>query len=405
MSSRLVIVGAGHAAGQLVATLRQKKFAGEVHLIGEERWLPYQRPPLSKKFLAGELPAERLYVKPPAFYEDPSVTVQLGTRIGHIDRERRQVVPESGPAHPYDKLILATGASARRLNLPGCELPGVHYLRTIDDVLTIREQVARGRRMVIVGAGYIGLEVAAVAATLGLEVTVVEMQDRVMKRVVSPQVSHIYEQVHREHGVELLLNAGLERFLGEERVNGLKLADGREVPADLVVVGIGIQPNVALAEDAGLEIEDGIVVDDRCRTADPDIYAVGDCTFHPNALLGRSIRLESVHNALEQARTAATNLCGEEMRYADIPWFWSDQYDLKLQIAGLSNGYDQAVMRGDARRRCFTCVYLKAGHIIAVDAVNSPRDFIQSKKLIAEHATLDLARLPEDSIELKDLAV
>lgn len=405
MTSKLIIVGAGHAAGQAVATLRQKKFSGEVCVIGEERWLPYQRPPLSKKFLAGELPAERLYVKPPAFYEDPSLTVQLSTRIAGIDRERRQVVPENGPAQPYDRLILAIGASARRLNLPGCELPGIHYLRTIDDVLLIREQVETGRRMVIVGAGYIGLEVAAVATSLGLEVTVVEMQDRVMKRVVSPEVSHIYEAVHREHGVELRLNAGIERFLGEKRVKGLKLADGREIPADLVVVGIGIQPNVALARDAGLAVEDGIVVDDRCRTSDPDIYAVGDCTFHPNALLGRSIRLESVHNALEQARTAAANVCGEDLRYADIPWFWSDQYDLKLQIAGLSHGYDQAVMRGDAKTRCFTCVYLKAGHIIAVDAVNSPKDFIQSKKLIAEHATLDVARLPDPTVELKDLAL
>lgn len=403
MTSKLVIVGAGHAAGQVIATLRQKKFDGEVRLIGEERWLPYQRPPLSKKFLAGELPAERLYVKPPAFYEDPSVTVQLGTRIARIDRERREVVAENGAVESYDRLVLAIGARARRLNLPGCEQPGVHYLRTIDDVLRIREQVASGRRMVIVGAGYIGLEVAAVAATLGLEVTVVEMQDRVMKRVVSPQVSGIYEEVHREHGVELVLNAGIERFTGGDRVEGLTLTGGREIPADLVVVGIGIQPNIALAEHAGLEVEDGIVVDDRCRTADPDIYAVGDCTFHPNALLGRSIRLESVHNALEQARTAAANICGEDLRYADVPWFWSDQYDLKLQIAGLSGGYDQAVMRGNPETRCFTCVYLKAGHIIAVDAVNSPKDFIQSKKLIAEHATLDLARLPDSDVELKDL--
>jgi 3-phenylpropionate/trans-cinnamate dioxygenase ferredoxin reductase subunit len=405
MTAKLIIVGAGHAAGQAVATLRQKKFAGEVRLIGAERWLPYQRPPLSKKFLAGQLPAERLYVKPPAFYDDPSVAGELGTRIARIDRKRRQVVPEIGPAAPYDKLILAVGASARRLDLPGCELPGIHYLRTIDDVLAIREHVERERRIVIVGAGYIGLEVAAVAAGLGMNVTVVEMQDRVMKRVVSPEVSHIYEAVHREHGVELRLNAGIERFLGERRVCGLKLDDGEEIPADVVVIGIGIRPNVALAEDAGLDVEDGIVVDDRCRTSDPDIYAVGDCTFHPNALLGRSIRLESVHNALEQARTAAANVCGEELRYADIPWFWSDQYDLKLQIAGLSSGYDQAVMRGDTSSRSFTCVYLKAGHVIAVDAVNSPKDFIQSKKLIAEHAALDPGRLADPATELKDLVL
>lgn len=404
MTSRVIIVGAGHAAGQVIATLRQKKFPGQVRLIGEERWLPYQRPPLSKKFLAGELPGERLYVKPPAFYEDSSVSVQLGTRIAHIDRERRQVVPEDGPAQPYDKLILSIGASARRLSLPGSDLPGIYYLRTIDDVLAIRDDMEKTRRLVIIGAGYIGLEVAAVAATRGLEVTVVEMQDRVMQRVVSPQVSRIYESVHREHGVDLRLNAGIERFVGSDRVTGLMLAGGSEIATDLVVAGIGIEPNTALAADAGLEVGDGIVVDDRCRTSDSDIYAVGDCTFHPNALLGRSIRLESVHNALEQARTAAANVCGEDVRYADIPWFWSDQYDLKLQIAGLSQGYDQAIMRGGSERS-FTCVYLESGHIIAVDAVNSPKDFIQSKKLIAEHATMDLARLPDAAIELKDLAL
>ena len=404
MTRRIVVVGTGHAAGQIVATLKQKKFDGQVCLIGEEPWLPYQRPPLSKKFLAGELPAERLYVKPPAFYEDSQVTVQPDTRVAGIDRERRHVVPETGPARPYDKLILSVGARARRLRLPGSELDGIHYLRTIDNVIAIRKDMEEGRRLVIVGAGYIGLEVAAVATTLGLEVVVVEMQDRVMKRVVSPQVSRIYERVHREHGVDLRLNAGIERFIGTGRVTGLRLASGEQIAADLVVVGIGIEPNTALAAEAGLEVEDGIVVDDRCRTSDPDIYAVGDCTFHPNALLGRSIRLESVHNALEQARTAAANLCGEDLRYADVPWFWSDQYDLKLQIAGLSQGYDQAIMRGDGNDRSFTCVYLDGGHIIAVDAVNSPKDFIQSKKLIADHATLDPERVPDPSIELKDLA-
>lgn len=405
MTTKVIIAGAGHAAGQVVATLRQKKFAGDIRLIGRERWLPYQRPPLSKKFLAGELPAERLYVKPPAFYEEHSVALQLDTNIAAIDRKRRHVVPESGPSQPFDKLILAIGASARRLRLPGCDLPGVHYLRTIDDVNAIRHDMASCRRLVIVGAGYIGLEVAAVSATLGLDVTVVEMQDRVMKRVVSPDVSRIYESVHREHGVKLLLNIGIDRFLGEQRVSGLLLSDGVELPADLVVVGIGIQPNTALAADAGLDVDDGIVVDDRCRTSDPDIFAVGDCTFHPNALLGRSIRLESVHNALEQARTAASNIAGEDHCYADIPWFWSDQYNLKLQIAGLSQGYEQAIMRGDPGACSFSCVYLQAGHIIAIDAVNSPRDFIHAKKLIAEHATLDLTRLPDRDIELKDLAL
>lgn len=404
MTRRVVIAGAGHAAGQVVASLRQKKFAGEIVLIGEEKWLPYQRPPLSKKFLAGEMPAERLYIKPPGFYDDPAITSRLDTRIDRIDREQRALDLADGTSEPYDTLVLAIGAHARRVRLPGCDLPGIHYLRTIDDVLAIRDDMGGSRRLVIVGAGYIGLEVAAVAATLGLQVTVVEMQDRVMKRVVAADVSRFYEEVHREHGVRLLLNSSIDRFTGQQRVNGLRLSDGTEIAADLVVIGIGIEPNTALAAGCGLVVEDGIVVDDRCRTADPDIYAVGDCTFHPNALLGRSIRLESVHNALEQARTAAGNICGEDVRYADIPWFWSDQYDLKLQIAGLSQGYDQTVLRGEPRERTFSCVYLRNGQMIAIDAINCAKDFLQAKALIARHAVIDPLRLADARVEMKDLA-
>ncbi len=404
MTKRIVIAGAGHAAGQLVASLRQKKFSGDIVLIGEESWLPYQRPPLSKKFLAGEMPAERLYIKPPSFYEDPAVTVKLGTRIERIGRDHHVLELSNGDSQRYDKLVLATGARVRRLQLPGSDLPGIHYLRTIDDVLAIRQDMQGHRRLVIVGAGYIGLEVAAVASTLGLHVTVVEMQSRVMQRVVSAEVSHFYEQVHRKHGVDFRLNTGIEGFAGESRLEGLKLADGTSLAADIVIVGIGILPNTALAAQSGLLIDDGIVVDDRCRTSDPDIYAVGDCTFHPNELLCRSVRLESVHNALEQARTAAANLCGEDLQYADIPWFWSDQYDLKLQIAGLSQGYDQTVLRGDLQRHAFACVYLKEGAMIAIDAINSPKDFLQAKPLIARHAVFDPQRLADVSVELKDLA-
>jgi 3-phenylpropionate/trans-cinnamate dioxygenase ferredoxin reductase subunit len=222
-----------------------------------------------------------------------------------------------------------------------------------------------------------------------------------MKRVVSPQVSQIYEAVHRAHGVELQLNAGIERFLGEERVEGLQLTDGRAIAADLVVVGIGIQPNVALAADAGLQVEDGIVVDDRCRTSDPDIYAVGDCTFHPNALIGRSLRLESVHNALEQARTAAANACGEDLRYSDIPWFWSDQYDLKLQIAGLSQGYDRVVVRGRPAERTFAAFYLRDGALLAVDAIGRPMEFMASRQLIAGGARPDPAQLEDPDVSMK----
>jgi 3-phenylpropionate/trans-cinnamate dioxygenase ferredoxin reductase subunit len=400
-----VIAGAGHAAGQAVATLRQKKYPGEIFLIGEERFLPYQRPPLSKKFLAGELPAERLYVKPPAFYDDSSITVQLETRVEEIERDAKSLLLSDRTTVSYDTLILALGARARRLPpLPGSDLAGIHYLRNVRDVQDIQEDLAEGRSLVIIGAGYIGLEVAAVAVQRGLHVTVIEMLDRVMKRVVAPQVSEFYEREHRARGVELMLHTGIEGFSGRGRVEGVVLAGGSgTVPADLVVIGIGIVPNTELAARTGLEVIDGIVVDDRCRTADPHIYAIGDCTMHPNSLIGRSVRLESVQNALEQARTAAANICGEDVRYAEVPWFWSDQYDLKLQIAGLSQGYDRAVLRGDPATRSFSCVYLLGQRILAVDAVNNPKDFLQSKKLIADRARMDLARLSEAGTELKNL--
>ena len=401
--SHVIVAGAGHAAGQLVASLKQKKYPGRITLIGDEPWYPYQRPPLSKKFLAGESPAERLYFKPASFYDDPNIEVLLGTRVLAVDRAGKAVEIENGDRLEYGTLVLATGSRVRRLPLAGSELAGVHYLRGIDDVNGLRPDLDGGRRVVIIGAGYIGLEVAAVARGLGNEVTVVEMEERVMSRVVSPQVSTFYQDIHREHGVTIMLAAGVQRIVGEERVSGVELSDGRILEADSVVIGIGILPNVELAVDAGLEVEDGILVDDRCRTGDTAIFAIGDCTRHPNAILGRNLRLESVHNALEQAKTAAANICGEDIIYAQVPWFWSDQYDLKLQIAGLSQGYDQVVIRGEPASRSFSCLYLKDGVLIAVDAVNKPKDFMQSKALISIRARIPPALLADGNVELKDM--
>mgnify|MGYP001825067069 FL=1 len=401
--SELVIVGAGHGAGQVVASLLQKKFEGRVTIVGEEKWYPYQRPPLSKKFLSGALPAERLYFKPESFYDTPSVDVVLDTRVTAIDRDACTVSTASGSSYAYDRLVLATGSRPRLLAVPGAELKGIHYLRGIDDVTGIRAEMAAGKRMAIVGAGYIGLEVAAVAATAGLDVTVIEMADRVMSRVVSPELSDYYQDVHGRNGVALRLSTGVVGFTGDERVAAVQLDDGGEIDADIVVIGIGIVPNVELAADCGLQVGDGIVVDDHCRTSDPCIYAIGDCTWHPNSILGINLRLESVHNALEQAKTAAANICGDEMTYAQVPWFWSDQYDLKLQIAGLSQGYDQVVMRGDPASNAFACLYLRGGALIAIDAVNSPKDFVQSKALIAAHAVIDPAVLADTTIELKNM--
>lgn len=403
MGKRIVIVGAGHAAGQVVATLRQKKFPGNICLIGDESYLPYQRPPLSKKYLAGELAAERLHFKADSFYDEPNIEVHLNTRIHRIDRQEKVVQSTDGREFPYDKLVLSLGAHPRHMDLPGVELAGVHYLRTIADVDGIRQRFAPGRRLVIVGAGYIGLEVAAVAAQKQLDVTVVEMLDRVMSRVVSAPVSEFYQREHSEHGVKLRLSTGIKGFSGDGEVGVVDLVDGSVLPADLVVIGIGVVPNTELAAEAGLKVSNGIVVDDRCQTSEPDIYAVGDCTYHPNEVLGLKIRLESVHNAVEQAKTAAANICGEDERYAQVPWFWSDQYDLKLQIAGLSQNHDQTIVRGNPEDRSFSCLYLRDGRLIAVDAINRPKDFMQSKRLIADRAVIDPGLLADAGVELKEM--
>ena len=341
--------------------------------------------------------------KPEAFYDQPNIDVRLSTRVTSIDRSERCVATDAGPIE-YDWLILATGSRVRRLMIDGADLEGVHYLRSIADVDRIRADLAAAQKIVIIGAGYIGLEVAAVARQLGLEVHVIEMADRVMSRVVSPAVSAFFEREHAGRGVRLSLSTGIAGFTGEDgRVTGVKTNREDVIAADLIVVGIGIQPNTELAAEAGLEIDNGIVVDDRCRTGDRRIYAIGDCSAHPSRIYGGRIRLESVHNAVEQAKTAAANVCGEDAVYDQVPWFWSDQYDIKLQIAGLSDGYDQLVMRGDVSSRSFACLYLADGRLLAVDAINAPKDFMQSKLLIAAGTRPDPERLAAPDTALKDL--
>jgi 3-phenylpropionate/trans-cinnamate dioxygenase ferredoxin reductase subunit len=403
MTETVVIAGAGHAAGQAIATLKQREFGGKIVLIGDEPHLPYQRPPLSKKFLAGEMKAERLSFKPASFYDDENIDVRLETRVESIDREANQVRTSDGEDLAYDKLILAIGSRARRVPVPGADIAGVHYLRSIADVDAIRDELAKKKRLVIVGAGYIGLEVAAVCRQLELDVTVIEKEDRVMSRVVSPHVSDFYQLEHTSHGVKLMLATGLEAFAGRRKLKLVLTDRGQSIRTDFAVVGVGIVPNTELAEAAGLEVNNGIVVNDRCQTADPDVYAIGDCTNHPNSIYDQHLRLESVHNALEQAKTAADNICGIATQYSQVPWFWSDQYDLKLQIAGLSKGYDQVVLRGDPATRSFACLYLKDGILIAVDAINAPRDFMQSKILIANRSKCDANKLADTDIALKDL--
>ncbi len=404
MTKKIVIAGAGHAAGQIITSLRQQKFAGQIVLVGNEPYLPYQRPPLSKKFLAGEMPAERLYVKPESFYDNPQIDLRLETTVTAIDCAAKTLKIQDGDDIGYDKLILALGSRARTLPVEGANLKRVHYLRSIADVESIRAEFDIGRRLVIIGAGYIGLEVAAVARTLGLDVTVVEMADRVMSRVVSPEISDFYQIEHTNHGVKLRLSTTIAALHGRKHIKCVETSEGEEIPADLVIIGVGILPNTEIAEQAGLDVSNGIIVDDHCQTSDPNIYAVGDCTSHPNDIYGRRLRLESVHNAVEQAKTAASNLCGKETHYSEVPWFWSDQYDLKLQIAGLSEGYDDVVIRGNPADRSFACVYLKEGRLIAIDAVNAPRDFVHSKALIAAQALISTDKLADAGTLLKDLA-
>ena len=404
MSESCLIVGAGHCAGQLVASLRDNGYRGRIALIGDEPHHPYQRPPLSKGFLAGEMSLEQVYLKPPAFYDGAETEVLSGRRACELDRTAKRVVLDDGQALDYDRLVLATGARPRRLNMAGAEDSRLFYLRSIADVTAIREHFAPGRRLVIVGGGYIGLEVAAVAAKQGLEVTVLEMDARVMSRVVAPPISAFFEAEHKARGVDLRTGVGVTGFEPSPEALTVLCSDGTTLPADLVIVGVGVVPNSELAEAAGLECQNGILVDSSCRTSDPSIFAAGDCTNHPSDHYGGRVRLECVQNALGQAKVVAAALTDSPGTYAEIPWFWSDQYDLKLQIAGLSQSHEQHVLRGDTASRSFALYYLLDGAVVAVDAVNSPRDFMMAKRLIASRRPVDPIKLADPGVALKELA-
>ncbi len=396
----MVIVGAGHAAGQAAASLRQEGYDGEIVIIGDEPHIPYQRPPLSKQYLSGEHGLERVYLRPAKFYQDKNVTVKTHTRVVAIDPAAKTVTTDAGETLGYQKLLLATGARPRRLTIPGHDLRGIHYLRSIDDVENIRAELEPGKRLVVVGGGYIGLEVAAVAVEHGLEVHVLEMESRILQRVTTERMSVFYHRLHESRGVHIHTGAAVTAFKGSGHVQGVLCGD-KEYPGEMVIVGIGVIPNTELASDAGIECDNGIVVDDHCRTSAPDVFAAGDCTNHPNPLLGRRLRLESVPNAMEQARVAAANMVGGDKSYASIPWFWSDQYELKLQMVGFSADGDAEVLRGDVARNEFAVFYLKDGAVVAVDAVNSPREFMVCKQLIGKR--VDPEVLADADADLKTL--
>lgn len=385
---RVIIVGAGHAGAQVCASLRQEGWEGEVVLVGDEPSLPYERPPLSKGHLAGTIERSALLLRTPAFYDKARVTHRRG-RVATIDRDERAVAFADGEVLTYDHLVLCTGARARPLPVDGADLDGIHLLRALADVEGIRADLTDAVHAVVVGAGYLGLEVAASLRGLGLDVTVLEAEERVLQRVTEPPVSAFYERVHREAGVEIRLGVAVAAFVGDDRVRAVRLADGASVAADLVVVGIGAVPRVELARDAGLPVHDGIVVDDRGRTADERVYAAGDCCSYPDARYGR-LRLESVPSAVEQAKSVAAAICGRHRPIAALPWFWSDQYDHKLQIAGISTGHDQMALRGDPDERDgFACFYLAGGRLVAADCIDHPTAFVFAKRAIGQGLALD----------------
>lgn len=404
-ANRIVIAGAGQAAAQAVQSLRQGGYKGELTIVGEETALPYQRPPLSKAYMKGEFEEERLYFRPAAWYEDNNIEVMLGSKVTSIDRAARIVHAGHGAELPYDALILATGSRPRTLPCQGANLAGVHDLRTLSDVERIRPQMIEGRRIVIIGAGYIGLEAAAVARQMDLDVTVLEMAPRVLARVTSPVMSEFYAAEHTAKGVKILTSTALSHLEGKDgKVIAAVLADGTQLPADIVLVGIGILPNEELAKDAGIACSNGILTDRDGRTSDPHVFAAGDCASRPLVHYGRTGCLESVHNAIEQGKLVAAAILGLPRPAEDCPWFWSDQYDLKLQIAGLSTDYDTIALRGDPKDRKFAAFYLRNGMLIAVDAVNSPPEFLASKKLIMSGAKIAPETLSDTSIPMKDIA-
>jgi 3-phenylpropionate/trans-cinnamate dioxygenase ferredoxin reductase subunit len=401
----VVIVGAGHAGGSAAAFLRQYGWTGPIVVVGEEPIAPYQRPPHPKAWLTGVADAEALALRPDSFYAEERIELRLGVRVQRLDPIGKRVVLEGGECLAYDELILATGAHARRLPLPGAELEGVLELRTAADAEALKQALAPGRRMAVIGGGYIGLEAAASARALGAEVIVIEREPRLLARVACAALSEFFLTCHRSHGVSFALNADMQAIEGRDgRVAGVRFANGDPIACDLVLVGVGAIPNDELAREAGLDCQNGIVVDLAARTSDPHIHAIGDCTRRPLPIYEDAGRLESVPNALEQAKQAAADLCGRTAPAGEVPWFWSDQYDVKLQIAGLPLRADRTVIRGEPRFGRFAVFHLdEANRVQCVEAVNSPAEFMAGRQLIAARRPVAPERLRDMSTPMKAL--
>lgn len=389
----VLIVGGGHAGSQAAMSLRQLKFEGSVAIIGDETDLPYERPPLSKDYLQGERSFERILIRPANFWDEQGITLLTGRRVTQVLPAEHLVTTEAGERYGYDRLIWAAGGAPRRLNCPGSALAGIHHIRSRSDVDHLLAELPCAKRIAVIGGGYIGLEAAASLRKLGKEVVLLESLDRVLARVSCETMSRFIESEHRKHGVDLRLGVAVESIEADgNRVGALRLVDGSRVDCDLVIVGIGIVPSVQALLEAGAEGGDGVMVDRQCRTNLPDVFAIGDCALHANPFAEHAlVRLESVQNAVEQANVAAKTLAGQDASYESLPWFWSNQYDLRLQTAGLSSGYERTELHGDPAARSFSIHYFKHGELIAVDCINAPRDYVAARKALTEAHARKLA--------------
>ncbi|TVT48662.1 MAG: FAD-binding protein [Denitromonas halophila] len=400
----VLVIGAGHAGGALVGQLRQFGFAGRITLVGDEPHTPYHRPPLSKAWLKGETTTEKLALKPGSFYEEQHIGLRLGERVQAIEPDAHRVRFDDGTTLDYDWLVLATGARARRLPIPGVGHSNVLSLRNLADAERLRNALKVDRKVVIIGGGYIGLECAATARALGAEVTVVEHAPRLLARVASASIATFLQSEHEAQGVQFRLNTGIDAIEGEHAATAVRLSDGTRLPCDLVILGVGAEPAAELAQAAGLACNDGVTVDADCRSSHPDIFAIGDMAKRPSPIYGRPIRLESVPGAGEQARRVAAVLCGREPSAPEVPWFWSDQYDLKLQIVGLIDTDATSVVRGDPASRNFAVFHVKDTRVVCVEAINSPPAFMAGKKLAASGKPVTPSELADSSADLKTIA-
>ncbi|MFL2706783.1 MAG: NAD(P)/FAD-dependent oxidoreductase [Gammaproteobacteria bacterium] len=400
---KLVIIGAGQSAIQCITSLKKEGYSGSITLVGEEEHLPYQRPPLSKGFLEDSINKERLYFKKLDFFTENKIQLHLGSSAEKVDMENNKVYLSDRSELEFDKLVFATGSRVRHLDFPGSDLSSIRYLRGLDDAESIKNDLKISQNLVVIGAGYIGLEVAAIAAKNNISVSVIEMADRVMNRTVDPQISQYYLELHQKNGVTFKFNTSLEEIKGDKSVQSVICSDGTEIKADTVIIGAGIIPNFELAEDAGIDCTNGIEVDEYGRTNLKNIYACGDCTNHPNKLLNKNLRLESVHNAMEQAKTVASSIMSNPSEYSQIPWFWSDQYDHKLQIVGLSGDHDTVTMRGDTSDSKFMLFYTREDELIAVDSINNSKEFLICRKLVTNKVKIKPSMISDPTTNLNDL--